>query len=148
MSGVGFYMRTPEVASITSAKTLLGVSAAANHRVHITEVGVWFKGTTVTNEPVTVELIRFAADGTGTSGTVVKTDETDDETFEVSFKHTYTVEPATPTVLKFWYIHPQSGVLQMLPIERPIEIKGGGFWGVRATADDSVTGGVSLEGNE
>ena len=148
MSGVGVYMNTPEVASITTAKTLIGVAAAANHRVHVKKVGVWFKGTTVTNEPVTVEFIRFTSDGTGTSGTNVKVDADASETPECSFKHTYTVEPTGVTVLETMYIHPQGGILQMLPIDEPIPISGGDFWGVRATADDAVTGGVSLKVDE
>lgn len=148
MSGVNVFINTPEIASITTAKTLVGILAATNHRVHIKKIGVWLKGTTVTNEPITIEFIRFTSDGTGTSGTVVKEDPDAPEATQVSFKHTYTVEPTGVTVLEFMYIHPQSGVLQWLPIEQPIPINGGDYWGVRATADNAVTGGVSIKAEE
>lgn len=149
MSGVGFYMTTPETTlDAATAETVIEVTAAANHRAHITKTIVSFKGKTVTNEPVTVELIRIGTTGTGTSGTATKVDPDMSETLQTSFKHTMTVEPTGITVLETYYIHPQGLLVEYLPIEAPIPIPGGDLWGVRCTADEAVTVGVSLKGNE
>lgn len=140
MAGVLFWADTGEVSlSAATAKTCLEIGAAANHRVLIHQLSVMFKGTTAGNEPATVELTRFAASGTGTAVTEVKFDETDDETIQTACEHTATVEPAAQTVLQTWSVHPSSGVIWTAPITNPIPIKGGGFAGIRITADDAVT---------
>jgi hypothetical protein len=41
-------------------------------------------------------------------------------------------------------IHPQGGLIEELPIERPIEVPGGDYWGIRVTADDAVTAMITL----
>ena len=148
MSGIGFYFDTGEVASITTAKTVLRIAAAMNHRVFVKAFTIGLKGLVVTNEPVTIELIRFTSDGTGTSGTVRKKDVDASENVEAGFKHTYTVEPTGVTVLKSFPLHPQGTWGEVLPIESPIEISGGDFWGIRITADDSVTAMVNVDCDE
>ena len=149
MAGVFFYMDTGEVSlTATTAKTALEITAAANHRVLIHEINVMFKGTTVTNEPVTVQLTRFATTGTGTSGTAQKYDPDYSETIQATWKYNDTVEPGSQTVLKTWAIHPQSGVIYPLPIDRPIPLPGGDLIGIRCTADDAVTVLVSILAEE
>ena len=148
MSGNGFYCDTGEVPGITTAKTVLGIAAAANHRVFVKGFTISLKGTVVTNEPVTIELIRFTADGTGTAGTVRKKDVDASENVEAGFKHTYTAEPTGVTVLKSFAVHPQGTWGEVMPIESPIEISGGDFWGIRITADDSVTAMVNADCDE
>lgn len=140
MSGVRFTCTTPEVANITTAKTIIGIGAAANHRVHIKKIKLGLKGTTVTNEPVTVDYIRFTTDGTATAGAPVKSNPRDPESLQGDFVHTYTVEPSVGlAVEESFTLHPQGSVIEELPIERPIEIEGGKFWGIRLTADNAVT---------
>lgn len=149
MSAVGFFMTTGEV-SLTgaSAKTVIAVTAAANHRALIKVIGVFFKGVTVSNEPVTVDLIRCTNAGTGTAGTPVKLHPDDPETLATDFVYNNTVEPTGITVLKTWYIHPQSGYEVVLPFDGPYPLPGGDFMGIRCLADDDVTVGVNIEGEE
>jgi hypothetical protein len=142
MSGVAFNCVTPEV-TVTGGNTdtVIGIAAAANHRVHIKKIKISFKGVTVTAEPVTIKMTRWSSDGTGTAGTVVKVNSSDNETVEASFKHTYTAEPTTPTTVDSFAIHPQGGVWETLPIEAPIPIGGGEFVGLELSPDsgeDSV----------
>ncbi len=145
MSGVAFTCVSGEVSVVGGATdTIIGLAALANHRVHVKGVKLGFKGKTVTNEPVTVEYVRFTSDGTGTGGTVVKRDADASETVEAAFKHTYTVEPTGMTVLESIPIHPQGGIIEVLPIEAPIPVSGGDFWGVRITPDDTVIVIVTL----
>ena len=149
MSGVGFYCVSGEVSLVAStAKTVLGLAAAANHRVHVNKVLVGFKGTAVSNEPVTVELIRFTGDGTGSAGTLQKRDADASETPEASFKYNYSAEPTGVTVLESFPLHPQGLWGETLPIELPIPVSGGDFWGIRCTADDAVTVMITLRCDE
>jgi hypothetical protein len=149
MAGVHFTMDTGEVSlSAATTKTAIEVAAAANHRCHIHEMRIMFKGVSVSNEPVTVEEIRIGTSGTGSAGTAVKRMPDDSETLQTGFEYNHSAEPTGITVLSTWYIHPQSGIVQPLPINRPIPIPGGDLWGIRCTADDAVTVGVHIEAEE
>lgn len=149
MSAVGFFMTTGEVSLVaTTAKTVIAVTGGTNHRSLIKTIGVFFKGTTVANEPVTVDLIRSTNAGTGTAGTPIKVDPDMSETLQIDFVYNLTVEPTGITVLKTWYIHPQSGYEIVLPFDAPYPLPGGDFMGIRCTADDAVTVGINLEGEE
>lgn len=149
MAGVGFYMTAGEIAlSAATAKTIIEVTAAANHRVRIDSIGFFFDSTTVTNEPVVVELIRITTTGTGTDGTPQKLDPDYSETLAVDFKYNFTSEPTGITVLKTWNIHPQSGYEVVLPLNRPIWLPGGDLIGIRCTAPDAVNVVVNVEGEE
>ena len=149
MAGVLFYMDTGEVSlSAATAKTVIEITGATNHRVLLHEIGIFFKGVTVGNEPVTIQLTRFATTGTGTAGTAQKFDADYSETIQTTWKYNDSVEPASQTVLRSWYIHPQSGIVYPLPFDRPIPISGGDLAGIRCTADDAVTVGISILAEE
>lgn len=149
MAGVHFTMDTGEVALVAAtAKTVIEVTAAANHRCLIREMTIMFKGVAVSNEPVTVELTRFATTGTGSAGTEQKVDPDYSETIQTSFKFDDSAEPASQTVLRTWAIHPQSGVILPLPFDRPIPIPGADLIGIRCTADDAVNALVHMVAEE
>lgn len=149
MSAVGFFMTTGEVALVAAtAKTVIAVTGATNHRSLIKTIGIFFKGTTVSNEPVTVDLIRCTNAGTGDAGAPVKVDPDMSETLQIDFVSNLSAEPTGITVLKTWYIHPQSGYEIVLPFDGPYPLPGGDFMGIRCTADDVVTVGINLEGEE
>ena len=149
MAGVGFYMSAAEIALVaTVAKTIIEVTAAANHRALLEQIGFFFDGVTVGNEPVVVELIRIGTTGTGSAGTPIKRDPDMSETLQVDFKYNFTVEPTGITVLKRWNIHPQSGYEVILPITAPIPLPGGDLVGIRCTAPDVVNVLVNVEGQE
>ena len=149
MSGVGFYMTTGEVSLVaTTAKTVIEVTAAANHRAVIKKLHLWFKGTSVTEESVTVDLIRIGTTGTGSAGTPTKRDPDMSETLQVDFKYNFTVEPTGITVLETFSIHPQSGYAEVLPIEWPIPIPGGDLYGIRCNSDNNVTVIANILGEE
>lgn len=142
-------MSAAEIALVgTTAKTIIEVTAAANHRAIFEQFGFFFDGAVVTNEPVVVELIRIGTTGTGTAGTAVKALPDDPETLQTTFKYNMTVEPTGVTVLKRWNIHPQTGYETILPITRPYELPGGDLVGIRCTAPDAVNVLVNIEGYE
>ena len=149
MAGVGWYMSVAETAlAAATAKTVIEVTAASNHRALIEGVSFFFDGVSVTGQPVVVEALRITTTATGTSGTPVKLDPDMSETLQVDFKHTITVEPTGLTVLKRWNIHPQAGYESVLPITRPIPVPGGDMWGLRFTAPGAVNVIVNVEGQE
>ncbi len=149
MSGVGFYMTTPEVSLVAAtAKTVIELTAAANHRVLIKKIHWWFKGVAVTDESVTVEFIRIGTTGTGSAETPEKRDADMSETLQVDFKSNFTVEPTGITVLETFSVHPQAGYAEMLPIEFPIPVPGGDLWGIRFTADVAVNVIANIIGEE
>ena len=148
MSGNIFTCVTPEV-SITGgagSKMVIGLTASAHHRIHIKEISLGFKGTTVTNEPVTVQYVTNTVDGTGTAGVTQKQDLDASEDVNATFEYNYSVEPAeaTSAIMRSFPIHPQGTIMQVMPIEGPIPVKGGTFWGVAVTPDDTVVAIVTL----
>ncbi len=149
MAGVFFTMNTGEVSLVaTTAKTIFEMTAAANQRVLIHELAIMFKGVTVGNEPVTIELTRFATTGTGTGGTSQKVDPDYSETIQATWKYNDSVEPGSQTVLRTWYIHPQSGIIYPLPFDRLIPVPGADLIGIRCTADDVVIVGAHVLAEE
>ena len=149
MSSVGFYMATGEISLVaTVGKTIIEVTAGANHRVIITSIGIFFKGKVVGNEPVTIDLIRIGTTGTGDAATPQKVDPDMSETLQVDFKEDMSVEPTGITVLKTWFIHPQSGIEIILPFDRPIIIPGSDLLGIWCKADEAVVVGCNVEGEE
>lgn len=149
MAGVGFIMSAAEIALVAStAKTIIEITAAANHRALLEQFGFFFDGATVTNEPVVVELISITTTGTGSAGTAQKKDPDMSETLQTSFKYNMTVEPTGITVLKRWNIHPQSGYEVIQPLTSPWPLPGADLIGIRCTAPDAVNVIVNVEGVE
>lgn len=148
MSGVNVVLSAGEIALVaTTAKTVIEITAASNHRVLIEEISFMFDGVTVSNQPVFVEEIVIGTTGTGTGGTVNKRGDYG-ETPELSYKYNMSAEPTGITVVKRYNIHPQAGILIPLPITRPIPIPGGDLWGLRMTANENVNVVVNVEANE
>src|SRR5205085_9677055 len=68
MAGVLLRASSGEQA-IANGKTLLQVVAAAGHRVRVQGRGITIKGTSATDPPVLVQLVRQTTAGTMTAGT-------------------------------------------------------------------------------
>jgi hypothetical protein len=138
MAGVRFAAVTGEVATGTSAKTILQVVAASNQRVLVDEVAVSFKGMSATDAPILVEVLRQTTAGTMSSLTPRKLHDGDDESLQVTAQHSATSEPTAGDVLLAQLIHPQTGYTWQAPFGRQLHVKGGGRLGVRVTAGVSV----------
>jgi hypothetical protein len=128
MSGVGFRAVTGEIATGTSAKTLLQVVAAANHRVLIKEIS--------------------ADAGTMSALTPVKSDDSADETLQVTAQHTSTGEPSSGDVLMTEEVHPQTGFVWQAPFGGEIPVGGGDRIAVRVTAGNDVSSISRMVGEE
>lgn len=148
MSGVMFEAVTAEIATGTSAKTLLQVVAASNHRILIKELSISFDGTNNAHAPIQVRVLRQTSAGTMSALTVVKGNDSDDETLQTTAQHTSTSEPTSGDVLATYFVHPQTGFLWQAPFGRKIVVKGGGRIGVEVTAANDVGAVVTVKGEE
>jgi len=148
MSGVRGHAATAAISTGTSAKTLLQLVAASNHRVHVEEVEISFNGVTNTAEPIKVDILRQTNAGTMSSLTPVKAMPGDAETLQTTALHTASSEPTAGDILESFYVHPQQGRAWQAPFAKPIVIPGGGRVGVRVTAAASVNALVTAKFEE
>ncbi len=138
MAGVLFHGNSTPVLSTTSAKTLIQLVAAANVRVKILEWSVSFAGTSNTATPIQVDIVRQTSAGTSVSLTLVKDNESDQETLNTTALQTITAEPTTGSTVITEEVHPQTGYTWQAPFGREVIIQGGNRAGLRVTAAASV----------
>lgn len=148
MAGVRFQAVTAEVATGTAIKTILQVVAATNQRVLIDEVAISFKGTSATDAPIFVRVLRQTTAGTMSALTPVKNNNGDDETLQVTAQHTATAEPTAGDVLMAQEVHPQTGFLWQAPFGRQIVVKGGGRLAIEVTAGVTTSCIARVQGEE
>jgi hypothetical protein len=148
MAGNRFKGVTGQISTGTSAKTLLQIVAASNHKVLIDEISISFNGTSNTAEPIKVDVLRQTTAGTMSSLTLVKDPDDWDETIQTTAQHTATAEPTASDVLMSEHVHPQQGYTWQAPFSRSIAIGGGDRIGVRVTAPASVSAIVRVAGEE
>jgi len=138
MSGVRLRAVTGEIATGTSAKTLLQLVAASNHAVIVDEISISFKGTSNTASPIRVRILRQTTAGTMSALTLVKDPDDVDETLQTTGQHTATFEPTAGDVLLAEEVHPQTGYTWQAPFGRAIKIGGGDRLGIEVLAGADV----------
>jgi hypothetical protein len=136
-------------ASITSsAKTVIAIAAPSNQRMRIKGIEVLGKGTSNTDTPVKVELIKAASISGGTPGSVTTTvlDPDYGETAQATYSGNYSAEPtySSGTTIRTWEVHPQNCLLVYFPMHDEIKIKGGGAFGLRLTSNQNETMAVNV----
>ncbi len=149
MAGVRFRAVSAQISTGTSVKTLVQIVAASNHRTLVDEIHIAFEGTTSTDAPIFVRILKQTTAGTMSSLTLVKKCAGDDETLQTTALHTATVEPTAGDVYFSTFVHPQGGRLSLvLPREKAFQIVGGQRLGVEVTASAAVDALVTIEGEE
>jgi hypothetical protein len=124
------------------AKTILAWITGATRRAKLLEIQLGFNSQVSTDQAVLVEVVRFTIDGTGTAVTPVADDPGNPAAIGTA-KHSYSVEPTTPTViLPGQRITPQQGgtMILQLPFGREILCGVSGLFGIRLTAPNAQTG--------
>lgn len=102
-----------------TAKTILSIVGGV---FRVVEFSVSFDGTSVTAEPVTVELCYSDETSAGTSTAhTIQQIRGPTRTVQASGKRNFTAEPTVLTVRKRWLIHPQSGLTIPSPLGRECE---------------------------
>jgi len=148
MAGTFFKAVTGEIATGTSAKTLLQIVTAANHGALIKELSISFKGVSNTAAPVKVDILRQTTAGTMTGLTPVKDPDDADETLQTTAQHTATAEPTASDVLMSELVHPQTGYTWQAPFGQALKIGGGDRLGIRVTAGADVNAICRVVGEE
>lgn len=149
MAGLIGIAQTAEIATGTSAKTLLQLVAPANQRLKVREISISFKGVTSTDAPILVDILRQTDAGTMSALTINPDDAGYDETLQATAQHTATVEPTAGVVLLREEVHPQGGAfLWQARFAGERTVKGGTRLGVRVTAGVSVSAVTRLEYEE
>lgn len=120
-----------------TAKTVLQLVAASNHRIKILSFGVFFDGVNVIGEPVQVRILRQTDAGTMSSATPRKIGVYS-ETLQTTAQKTATVEPSAGDVLDVFEVHPQNGYEKYWPLGQEIIVPGGGRVGIECTAPEAV----------
>lgn len=153
MAGVKFKVVTPAVPTGTAAKTILLITAAANHRVLIKGFNIAFQGVTNTDAPILVRLAHYSDDGTdGVTNTPIKVNTSDSESIEATALQgpsgTWTVEPTISETFWRTYIHPQQSHREWFPFGEEIVVPGGESFGIAVTAGVSVNCVACLDAEE
>lgn len=150
MAGIYFVTQQAAIAlTAATAKSVMEVIAAANTRVRVSRIEVTVYGAASGTANAKVEVNRVSNDGTWTSATVTKRNETDSETLQTTSKHTATVEPTTSTVLDVGYCSSIQGTATFLYTENnPMYVKGGSYLGVRVTSPATASCTIRIEGEE
>jgi len=144
MAGIRVVAQTAEIATGTSAKTLLQIIAAANHRVLIKEFSISFDGTSNTAAPIIVTLLRQSDAGTMSALTLAKVDLDGDETLQTTATHTSTGEPTGTVSVLSEQVHPQGGYTWQAPFGGDIICNGGDRIGVTVTSGADVNALVRM----
>lgn len=119
----GYSVVTGAIAlAAATAKSALGVIAAATGGITLVEFGVSFDGTSAAAVPVLVELCATSAAtaGTGTAFTPVLLRGDPADVAQATAAVNYTAEPTVLAVLKQWLVSPTSGLLVQAPLGREI----------------------------
>lgn len=153
MACLTFQASVGEVSVTSTAKTFLLLTAPANQRVKIKGLEVFGKGTSNTDTPVKVELVKAASITGGTAGTIPTVSALDGdvaETVQTQVTGNYSAEPtySGPTVMRTWEVHPQTGLAIYFPLHDEIVLKGGTVFGVRLTSNQTETMSINLIAEE
>jgi len=124
--------------NVSTDLTLLQVLAGTNREIRITEVGISFQGVDNLGMPILVELLRQTTAGTATPRTIAKVDESDSNAIDASGQTVFTVEPTASDVLRTWLIHPQRGIVYVVPEPARFTVAGGARLGLRVVSPDDA----------
>ena len=138
MAGILAIAQTGEVAlTAATGKTVVQITAPANHRVLVKRWGVFFDGTAPLNEPVQVTLKTQSSAGTMSSLTINKITP-GSEIVQTTALQNATVEPTGVAVLDVAEVHPQSGYEVIFPLGQEVILEGGQRIGIFVTAPQAV----------
>ena len=131
--------------SAATAKTVLGFKAPSNAVITLRNAHINFESVTASDAVALIELVKGSADGTGTSETPINYNGAHTASCSFTAKHTYTVEPASLTVIKAWQYPVQGSADIPLPFFVPITSAAGGFIGFRVTTPQAQSCRISAD---
>jgi uncharacterized membrane protein len=123
--------------SAATVKTVVQVTAPANHRVKILGWGVFFDGASATAVPVRVRLLKQTSSGTMTPLTLRQTSARVETTQSIA-THTATAEPTAGDIVDIILVHPQQGYEIKYTPGQEIVLGGGERIGIDCNAPATV----------
>ncbi len=139
MADLNVIARVAALTTGTSVLTAIQIVTPANQRIKVKEIGVGFHGVVATDAPITVDLLLQTTAGTSSSLTLGKEDSSAAETIQSTALQTFSGEPTAGTIIRTWSVHPQTGMVLILPPGAEIKVGGGKKLGLRVTAGVSTT---------
>lgn len=137
-----------EALAAATAETIIQGVASANKSIELVRWGISFAGTTLTDAPVLVELLRLTSAGTSAAFTPIKLDPASDAPL-MTARSSHTAEPVAGEVIEKYYVSPAGGsiILQYAYDER-IRVAPNGRLGIRVLANNAVNASAYLIFNE
>jgi hypothetical protein len=145
MAGINGVAQAGELAVTASTeKCLVQIVAPANHRVKVRGFGVFFDGTSVSAEPVRVQLLRQTSAGTMSALTPAQEIPVSETIQTTALKDGSGTVPTAGDVLATFEVHPQSGYEKMYPLGQEIIVPGGGRLGINVLAGANVNATAAI----
>lgn len=145
MAGILAWFNSGEVALVAAtAKSVVQCKSPANQRLIVRSLRMFGKQAAGgTDAVVKIRFTRNSANFGTWTGTMTpgKQNPSDAETLQGVYSQNATGEPTTPTdSFLYWELQPQSGIIELLPIDQWIEIPGGqsGQWECTSTATPTL----------
>lgn len=130
--------------SAATAKTVYGLKAPTGAIIELHEIHVDFESVTAADGPALIEIVRGAADGTGTPETPVNLKGGHTATASFTAASNYTVEPISLTVVREYQYPVQGSVdIPLAGLGSVVESAVAGFLGVRITTPQAQSCRVS-----
>jgi hypothetical protein len=130
--------------SAATEKSVAQIVAPTNIRLKVTGFCIGFQGTSGTDAPVLVRLIRTTTAGTGTSATLVKGRPGTDETIQSTGTYNHTVEGTNGDVMYEDRVHPQSSKTVYFPLGQEIDMAGGTRLALKCNAPQAQTANATI----
>ncbi len=131
----------------TALKTLAQITAPTNQAVIVKGFTLGFKGTSGTDAPVEVYVVRQTGAGTSSAVTPTKADSARGEAIQTACLATFTVEPTYGDILGAVTIHPQGSLVGSYFFPHRVICPGGGRVGlvVKSSVSNTVLGSFFCE---
>jgi len=137
--------RSNEALATAATETILQLVTGSTRRAKVTEVFIGFDGTSSTQEPVDVELLRQSSAGTGSAITPAPDDPQSPAAIATA-QGQFSAEPTAGTVLRRWMVHPQGDRMHVqLPLGREVRMNVSERIGLRVTTASGVTPNCSAD---
>jgi hypothetical protein len=136
------------IATGTSTKTLLQLTASSTQALRILEVCITFAGTDTVGAPIEVQLLRQTNTPTSVAATDAHGSENSSYAEALTAVETFDSEPTAGDILRRWYVHPQAGLIYTNPWPDRLQVPESEIVGLRVIspgATVNATGYISVE---
>jgi len=124
---------TAQAVAAATVETLIQLLSVANHRVALLGYGIGGEGTSNTEAPGVIDILRQSTAGTASALTLRKLQATISETLLTTAQYIFTAEPTPGDILRTHTVHPQAALDIRDAFSREIIMGGAERLAMRAT---------------